>query len=250
MGRLVELSNSLISINKITLTMSSLEIAELCEKRHDHVLRDIRIMFDNLGYPPKTGESYRLNRHSKKIPIYLLTKNQVICLVTGYNVKLRMRVVERWEQLELSNQISNINFKDPAEAARAWAEQYEAAEKEKAKRICLEIELEESLPKIQYCDIVNRCKSGVTISVFAKSMGVGPNKLRSQMKELGFLTRDGMPMQKFINCGYFEVQEIFKNVKGRWITNHIVLITSKGRQWIYKKLMNKSLMSHTQLIIP
>ena len=39
--------------------MSSREIATLCDKRHDHVLRDI----DNLNetyekYPPKVGEGY------------------------------------------------------------------------------------------------------------------------------------------------------------------------------------------------
>ena len=33
------------------ITMSSREIAELCEKRHDHVLRDIEKMLQDIGDP-------------------------------------------------------------------------------------------------------------------------------------------------------------------------------------------------------
>ena len=37
------------------LTMSSRDIAELCDKRHDHVMRDIRMMLDELSLSPYLG---------------------------------------------------------------------------------------------------------------------------------------------------------------------------------------------------
>lgn len=38
-----------ISHKNATITMSSVEIAELCDKRHDHVMRDIRNMLVELN---------------------------------------------------------------------------------------------------------------------------------------------------------------------------------------------------------
>lgn len=49
-GKMLEKIN-----NNEEQTMSSLEIAELTEKRHDHVLRDIEKMFLELEYTPDLG---------------------------------------------------------------------------------------------------------------------------------------------------------------------------------------------------
>lgn len=58
--------NKLVNID-FNLTMSSLEIAELTGKRHAHVLRDIRGMFDELGIEPNFGLS------EYKVEYYLIT---------------------------------------------------------------------------------------------------------------------------------------------------------------------------------
>ena len=98
--------NQLLTITKentSTLTMSSREIAELCEKEHRHVARDIEVMFEQLeinpkGYVqiwthPQNGQSYRE---------FMLPKDLTLTLVAGYSVKLRKRIIDRW--LELENQ--------------------------------------------------------------------------------------------------------------------------------------------------
>ncbi len=121
------------------LTMSSREIASLCEKDHKTVLRDIRVMLIGLygdEYLEKTvPENYR-NRHSEYIrenvdkimaelfgdgtnwshqnwrgfswrrdsrgyvSVFHLDKEHSLTLVAGYNVKLRHRIVQRWMELE------------------------------------------------------------------------------------------------------------------------------------------------------
>ncbi len=85
------------------LTMSSREIAELCNKRHDHVIRDIKKMLDDLGEAaPRFGGSY-FGEDGTQRPCFNLPKDLTLTLVAGYNVKLRKRIIDRWLELEASS---------------------------------------------------------------------------------------------------------------------------------------------------
>jgi Rha family phage regulatory protein len=116
-----------------TTTMSSLEIAELTGKEHGHVMRDIRSMLEALGGQSNFGASYR-NSQNKEQPMYKLPYDETVCLLTGYDAKARMAVIKRWKELEamqattpkVPQTLAVPNFSNPAEAARAWADQYEA----------------------------------------------------------------------------------------------------------------------------
>ena len=80
--------------------MSSREIAELCEKRHDHVLRDTANMLSELEIAaPKFGGSY-IGADGTQRPCFNLPKNLTLTLVSGYNVQLRKRIIDRWMELE------------------------------------------------------------------------------------------------------------------------------------------------------
>ena len=107
--------------------MSSREIAELCEKQHAHVMRDIRRMLDNLGIN-LTDPNLRALKNSENLTDpdldslnnfkmlsykdakgemrteYLLDKNLSLTLVAGYNVVLRNRIINRWLELERKEQ--------------------------------------------------------------------------------------------------------------------------------------------------
>ncbi|MDF5891897.1 Rha family transcriptional regulator [Pseudomonas syringae pv. syringae] len=80
--------------------MSSLEIAELTGKRHDHVIRDIRRMFKELETTgPSFGGSY-IDQTGRTLPAYDLDRHHTECLLTGYSAKMRMAVIKRWHELE------------------------------------------------------------------------------------------------------------------------------------------------------
>ena len=92
--------------------MSSREIAELCEKRHKHVIRDICKMLDNLGINltgPNLGslnfkeQTYK-DAKGEMRKEYLLDFELTMTLISGYNVVLRNRIIKRWQELELQQQ--------------------------------------------------------------------------------------------------------------------------------------------------
>ena len=91
-------SSQPLSVNS---RMSSREIAELTEKRHDHVMRDIRGLIDNGAITaPSFGVSEYKDGSGKKNLMYTLDFEATMTLITGYDAKRRSLVIKRWMALE------------------------------------------------------------------------------------------------------------------------------------------------------
>jgi phage regulator Rha-like protein len=108
-----------------TFTMSSREIAHLCEKRHDHILRDIEKMLQDIGDPRFGVSSFAAEYttpQNKKAKEYRLPKNLTVTLITGYRADLRYRVVKRLEELEKENQTQPAMLSGPQLMAAALIE--------------------------------------------------------------------------------------------------------------------------------
>lgn len=124
-------------IRKDILTMSSSEISELVDSRHDSVRRTIERLAEKgvIALPP-TVEKPTQGRPSLE---YVFQgdkgKRDSIIVVAQLSPEFTARLVDRWQELEAQVAPAIPNFSDPAAAARAWAEQYEArqiAERTKA----------------------------------------------------------------------------------------------------------------------
>ena len=93
-------SIALIAAQSSEMTMSSLEIAKLTGKRHDHVMTDIRNMLEELGLAtPEFSGVYKAD-NKQMYECFKLPKNLTIALVSGYNIKLRLAIIDRWQELE------------------------------------------------------------------------------------------------------------------------------------------------------
>ena len=111
--------------------MSSREISALTEKTHGHVKRDIIATLKEVGIDASIfGQTY-LDGSSREQIEFNLPKRECDLVISGYSVKYRLAIIDRWQELEnqtAKNQIAVPDFSNPAEAARAWAAQYEAAQ--------------------------------------------------------------------------------------------------------------------------
>lgn len=177
--------------------MSSLEIAGITGKAHSNVMRDIRslleqgvnqINFEAVEYTDKKGE---------KRPCYNLTKKGCLILASGYDAKLREKIIDRWEELETEKR--NGGFQVPTsfkEALLLAAHQQELIEQQqrqieqKQETISLQqAELQKSAPKVSYYDTTLQSVNTLTSTQVAKQIGLDAEKLHKKLKEAGVLYR-------------------------------------------------------------
>ncbi|HRG62244.1 MAG TPA: Rha family transcriptional regulator [Burkholderiales bacterium] len=87
-------------------TMSSLEIAQLTGKRHDHVLRDIENMISELenALTPNLGLMYRTVTYdvkagfgTRKEKMYELNEELTLTLTSGYSIIQRHAIIREWQ---------------------------------------------------------------------------------------------------------------------------------------------------------
>ena len=108
------------------LTMSSREIATLCNKRHDNVMADIRKMLDELDiYAPDFSGTF-ITEQGNQYECFNLPKRECLILVSGYNVKIRTKIIDRWQQLEQAK--TKLLPQTKLEALKAYVAEIEAHE--------------------------------------------------------------------------------------------------------------------------
>lgn len=98
----VDYAASVIESNEQTMT--SLQIAEITGKRHDAVLRDVRNLLEQGVADHNFVASEYVDKTGRSLPCYILTKKGCLILASGYNVLLREKIINRWEQLEVERQ--------------------------------------------------------------------------------------------------------------------------------------------------
>lgn len=165
-----------------TLTMSSLEIAERTEKRHDNVARDIRHMLKELHLEALSFEGYYTAENGKRNPCFHLPKDLTITLVAGYSIPLRKRIIDRWIELEAAAPPF-----DPEKALNdpVWLRHTLAGYTEKV--LALEGKVEEMRPQVQALDRIAQSDGSFCITDAAKTLQLRPKDLFSFLRSHGWI---------------------------------------------------------------
>lgn len=194
-------------VDNTTVTMTTREIADLTGKQHKHVLDDTRKMLEELKIDSAAFSAQYKDSTGRSLPMFALPKRECILLVSGYNLLMRAKIIDRWQELEAQQQ-SNLlvlpNFTDPAEAAIAWATEY------KAKQLALK-QLEVAKPKVEFVDKFVERGTNRNITAVAKELGVTAIKLGKWLRAKGYMNKatDKQVWNKeFIDKGY-GVQKLF-----------------------------------------
>jgi phage antirepressor YoqD-like protein len=215
------------------LTMSSLEIAELTGKRHDNVMSDIEKMLKDLEiHAPDFSGTYKTAR-GNEYKCYKLPKRETLILVSGYNVTVRARIIDRWQELE---QKESAQFKMPKTLSEALLlAGQQAALAEERQRL-----LEQQKPKVEFAETVERSDGTLSIGEFAKLLPkewkIGRNKLFKWLRDNKYLMKDNVPYQRYVNEGLFEVIETVNEYDSQDYINLLTLITGKGQLYVTGKL--------------
>lgn len=172
-------------------SMSSLEIAKLTGKRHDHVMTDCKNLLDyylTIYSPEKSGELIKSDTYKdasgKSNKCYQLNKDASLDLITGYSLPHRHAVNQRWQELE-ANQLT-ITF---PEALRLLADKTEAEEALKLQVETQAQEIEILEPKAQALDRLENSDGTLNVTEASKVLKVKRDWLFSYLNSIKWIYR-------------------------------------------------------------
>ena len=228
--------------------MSSTEIAALTGKQKKIVHRDIKeqILFGLYGITDGTdmyhvdikGISFTFDER-KYINEIHLDREHTLTLVTGYDVKSRHLINKRWLELESSATSADLpDFNDPASAARAWADEFEA---KNAALKTIESQNQQLKLKDDFILVSNEAsiKAGeILIREFVKSQDlihIGEKKFYKWMRENNIISKTNEPYQRFVKAGFFTYKPSEEKFGGDF--RYTLRVTPRGKIWLAAKYM-------------
>jgi len=235
--------------------MTSLQIADVTHKRHDAILRDIRNIINGGAGAHNFVEATYDDKQGKKRPMYELTPKGCLILASGYDVVLREKIIdklEEYQQQERTTMTALPDFTNPAEAARAWAEQFELKQLESKRAdeaeqqvLALTSEIEQMQPKVSYYDNILSNKSTVTITQIAQDYGMSAKAFNRTLNALGVqhkVNDQWILYAKYLGQGYVQSKPVtITHTNGYQSIKYNTEWTQKGRLFLYDVLKNNSI---------
>ena len=240
----------LVEIRNNQVVVNSRDVAEHFSKRRDHVIRDIENLIKK--DVPKIGAMFQQvelpDSYGRMQKAYYMNRDGFSLLVMGFTgaeaIEWKLKYIEAFNAMEkkLKNPLALPNFSNPAEAARAWADQFE-------KRKQAEALNEANRPKVIFAEAVSTSKDGILVGMLAKllhqnGVKIGQNRLFQWLRDKGYLMKRGvdknMPTQRSKELGLFDVKErVVGNPDGSIRLTRTPVVTGKGQVYFVQKFLSE-----------
>lgn len=195
----MELLSPMMRKNSSALTMSSREIADLVESRHDSVKRTIERLQDK-GLIQLTPMVEVKNHLGQVVTEYQLIKRDTYVVVAQLSPEFTARLVDRWQELE-NKQMPQIP-QTLSEALRLAADQAEQIERQN-------LLLEQQRPKVEFVQRYVEVGTTKSLRETAKILRVPERAMIDCLVDDGLLFRQSgnlLPYQKYHAKGLFDVK--------------------------------------------
>lgn len=217
--------NNLMAISKMT----SMEIAEITGKRHDHILRDINDEIEKLqnagiDTAPKFGLREREGL-TGTIPYYELTKEGVLQLAARYDAVTRSKLIDVAMKSEQPMTPQLLIASALIEAQKMLDQKDE--------------QIQIMKPKAEFFDAVANSKDAIEIGQAAKvlNFGKGRNTLFTILRQEKILRDNNEPYQEYIDRGYFRmIEQKYTKPGGETCISIKTLVYQRGLSYIKKIL--------------
>ena len=195
----MELLSPMMRKNSSALTMSSREIADLVESRHDSVKRTIERLQDK-GLIQLTPMVEVKNHLGQVVTEYQLIKRDTYVVVAQLSPEFTARLVDRWQELE-NQQMPQIP-QTLSEALRLAADQAEQIERQN-------LLLEQQRHKVEFVQRYVEVGTTKSLRETAKILRVPERAMIDCLVDDGLLFRQSgnlLPYQKYHAKGLFDVK--------------------------------------------
>lgn len=234
------MNDIILSMQNGEPVVSSRQIADSFEKRHDHVMRDIEDIMRGL---PKNGDTpmfykteYVHEQNGQSYPMYLMNRDGFTLLAMGFTGKAalewKLKYIAAFNEMEkkLADQPQLTRSQLLATALIAAHEELEEKDKQ----------IETMKPKVLFADAVSASKKSILVGELAKllsqnGINIGQNRLFDWMRKNGYLIKDpkrsdyNLPTQRSMEKGLFEIKETTIQHSDHVSINRTPKVTGKGQ---------------------
>jgi Rha family phage regulatory protein len=210
------LDNALgLRIEKDRVVVSSRDIANVFEKRHDNVLRDISGLncsaeFRLLNFEEASQTIAMPKGGTREDKFYLVTRDGFVLLVMGYTGEKAMRFKEAYIG-EFNRMERALREKEAIAVPSTLKDALLLAARLESEREALAARNRELAPKAEFYDAVAGSATAMDLGRAAKILnftGIGRNNLLAFLRKSAILMPDNIPYQDYVDRGYFKVIEL------------------------------------------
>lgn len=221
--------NALITSSTSVQTMTSREMADLTEKRHDNVKRTIdTLAMTGVISRPQIEDGIKAGNGVVE-QVYLVNKRDSYVIVAQLSPEFTARLVDRWQELEAAAP-APIDLSNP-HALRAALLSYSE------KVIALETKVAADAPKVEFAETIRAIDGVCHIEKIGKTIGIGRTKFFKRLRDDSILMKNNLPYQKYIDKGYFTVieQDPYTDSKGVSHPTFTAMVTGAGQVFLARR---------------